>query len=162
MVYVLAGSFGRLFFSLLASQIAPEGDGIVSLEDSLCCGLALGCTLSHQLYTRKISRKFSLFFSCVVLFSFFKENPGKIFQGDLCANKLSSSKQASSLPWVQSPCCVLRLLFLAYVCSAGREIYPHKESSLLQGIILLLETYNEMIIPFCLVSPGDQGYVIMQ
>lgn len=101
-------------------------------------------------------------FSYEVLFSFFKGNPGEIFQSDLCANKLSSSKQASSLPWIQSPHDTLLLLFLAYACSAGREIYPHKKSSLLQGIILLLETYNEMIIHLCLVSPGDQVYVILQ
>lgn len=100
-------------------------------------------------------------FSYEVLFSFFKGNPGKIFQSDLCAKKLSSSKQISSLSWIQCSRGTL-LLFLAYECSAGREIYLHKESSLLQGIILLMETYNEMIIHFCLVSSGDQGYVIMQ
>lgn len=52
MVYVLAGSFGLLFFSLMASQISHEGGRVVSLGESLCCRWALGCTLSHQLYTR--------------------------------------------------------------------------------------------------------------
>lgn len=90
----------------------------------------------HQADEQKILTVFSY----EVLFSFFKGNTGKIFQSDLCANQLSCSKQNSSLPWIQSSRGTLPLLFLAYERYAGREIYPHRESPLLQGIILILET----------------------
>lgn len=102
MIYVLTSSLGLLVFFFpsgitavpcLTGQRGVSGCVFVLHMSSW---LYLAVSAADQEDKQTILSNFS----CEVLFSFFKGSPRKILWSDLCANKLSASKQASYLPWI--------------------------------------------------------------